>query len=76
MLNELKPGGLQAGGTGVDSYEMGDDYGAEVTSQRGAEYDGMVTLRRAPEPTVNDCGVYYQRCGGGRRVIRKAIGGN
>lgn len=25
---------------------------------------------------VNDNGVLYQKCGGGRRIIRKKIGGN
>lgn len=38
--------------------------------------DGTVVARPHRDPTVDDGGVYYQRCGGGRRVVRKAIGGH
>ncbi len=39
--------------------------------------DQQVQPHSSSDHTVLDgCGIHYQKCGGGRRVIRKRIGGN
>ncbi len=44
----------------------------------GVEINEEVTVEthRATETATGEYGVFYQRCGGGRRVIRKHIGSN
>ncbi len=36
----------------------------------------QVQPRHVDDRTDTSCGILYQPCGGGRRVIRKKIGGN
>lgn len=39
--------------------------------------DGTVRVHRVKESSeVTDSGIIYYRCGGGRRVVRKQIGGD
>ena len=38
------------------------------------EEDGTVRTHQVASPTVVECGIRYQRCGGGRRVLRKTGG--
>ena len=63
---------------------QGSVIAAQMSEQYGASYDSAVpllplslsaTLRRETiELEMDAGGVLYQRCGGGRRVIRKRIG--
>lgn len=49
--------------------------------ERVHEFDGEVdtyaasTKRGCEGESVGEDGVYYQKCGGGRRIVRKKIGG-
>lgn len=46
----------------------------DLTEDQGEE-ESCTILRRVSAPSVQECGFRFQRCGGGRRVIRKQRGG-
>ena len=50
---------------------------AEANSETVASVEGesRVPLKRLARPSVTESGIRYQRCGGGRRVIRRQKGG-
>lgn len=49
----------------------------EATDDDGFDnWDSLIQVRRVSAPTVPHSGVRYQRCGGGRRVIRKTSNGS
>ena len=45
------------------------------TEEEGNE-ESSVRLHRVGEPTTPEPGIRFQRCGGGRRIIRRQRGGN
>lgn len=53
---------------------MAEALGEEIEEQGAKE--SQVKLHQVVEPTTPEPGIRYQRCGGGRRIIRRQRGGN
>ena len=83
------PGGIAVynGEIAMTAVEIGQEYAqrriAQISyfaldeeAQDGGGAESLIPVRQVKSPTVTECGISYQQCGGGRRVIRKQKGGN
>lgn len=47
----------------------------QQTQDTEIDFVANVKIKELPDPDTRIHGIHYQRCGGGRRVLKKKIGG-